>query len=71
MCSICGIADFINSTNVSPETVLRMSRTMKHRGPDEDNTFMSEHVAFAHNRLTVIDKRNGKQPMTATYRDKT
>lgn len=71
MCSICGIADFINSTNVSPETVLRMSRTMKHRGPDEDNTFVSEHVAFAHNRLTVIDKRNGKQPMTATYRDKT
>ena len=71
MCSICGIADFINSTNVSPETVLRMSRTMKHRGPDEDNAFVSEHVAFAHNRLTVIDKRNGKQPMTATYRDKT
>jgi asparagine synthase (glutamine-hydrolysing) len=44
---------------------------MKHRGPDDDNSFSSEHVAFAHNRLTVIDKRNGKQPMTVTYREKT
>ena len=71
MCSICGIADFIDSANVSAEVALRMSRVMKHRGPDEDNIFTTPHAVFAHNRLTVIDKKNGGQPMTATYREKT
>ena len=71
MCSICGIADFMDSNNVKAEVALRMSRVMKHRGPDDDHYFASDHVALAHNRLTVIDKTNGKQPMTAHYREKT
>jgi len=71
MCSICGIADFIDPPRVDGDTVLRMSRVMRHRGPDEDHAFITPSVALAHNRLTVIDRKNGTQPMTAKYRDKT
>ena len=70
MCSICGIADFIDTAAVRADVALRMSRVMKHRGPDADGIFTAPHVALAHNRLTVIDRKNGAQPMTATYRDK-
>lgn len=41
-----------------------MKEKMKHRGPDEEGFFLSEHSGFAHARLSIIDLANGKQPMT-------
>lgn len=71
MCAICGIVDFLNPTRVSYEDALRMSRKMKHRGPDGDGVFSVESVILAHNRLAVMDPKNGAQPMTASYKGKT
>ena len=34
------------------------------RGPDSDGVWTSQHAAFAHRRLIVVDAEGGKQPMT-------
>lgn len=65
MCSICGILG--DDGCRTAETLKNMSDTMRNRGPDQSGTYFSENVAFAHNRLAVIDVENGRQPMTRTY----
>lgn len=65
MCSICGVLGD-NSKNI--EQILgSMSEAMSHRGPDQSGTYFSDGVAFAHNRLAIIDVENGRQPMTREY----
>ena len=65
MCSICGMIDFVNR----PTVVLteKMSKSMKVRGPDDSDMFADEKVAFCHNRLSVMDPKNGAQPMIAAF----
>ena len=69
MCSICGIVDFYGSCD-SLEAVKNMNETMKHRGPDESDLFSDRNVAFGHNRLSVVDLKNGHQPMSVVYGNK-
>ncbi len=68
MCSICGMIDF----KERPNAVLceKMSATMKVRGPDASGSFSDETVAFCHNRLSVMDPKNGAQPMKAVFKGK-
>ncbi len=68
MCSICGILDF--ESKVSYETIKRMNETMVHRGPDDNGIFDGECIYLGHNRLSVMDPKNGKQPMSACYGNK-
>lgn len=44
-----------------------MTDTLSKRGPDDTNTWKSEHVLFGHKRLAVVDVEGGKQPMTYTH----
>lgn len=67
MCSICGIADLLDSSRVDGEIVEKMGQTMRHRGIDDDGLYSSENVALQHNRLAVIDIENGRQPMSIRY----
>ncbi len=61
MCGILGITSF----NIEPnEELFRESLLLiKHRGPDETNIIKKDSILFGHNRLVVVDKENGKQPM--------
>jgi len=69
MCSICGIVDFYGrEDNLS--AVKKMNGTMKHRGPDESDLFSDRFAAFGHNRLSVVDLKNGHQPMSVVYGNK-
>ncbi len=57
MCSICG-------GNVSSEIIKKASGSMRHRGPDANGFFEDEHIALAHNRLSIIDLSDeAAQPM--------
>ena len=60
MCAIFGI---IGKENLN--LIKEISHKQIFRGPDEQNFFISEDnlVSFGNNRLSVIDKKNGKQPM--------
>ena len=69
MCSICGIVDFKDGV-VKSDIIKEMNCTMKHRGPDESDYFSDRLASFGHNRLSVIDLKNGHQPMSATYGNK-
>ena len=60
MCAIFGI---IGKANLN--LIKEISQKQIFRGPDEQNFFVSKDnlVSLGNNRLSVIDKENGKQPM--------
>ena len=41
-----------------------MADTIHHRGPDEEGIFINNNCGFFHKRLSIIDLKNGQQPMT-------
>ncbi len=58
---MCGIAGFNWQDKSLIET---MSRTMEHRGPDDEGIYVDENVSLGHRRLSVIDiSAKGHQPM--------
>ena len=65
MCSICGMIDF--KEKPSKELLTKMGSVMKSRGPDATEQFCDEVVGLHHNRLSVMDPKNGRQPMMATF----
>ena len=61
MCGICG-------GNYPLEIVQKASQTMRQRGPDYSGSFSDERVAFAHNRLSIIDLEcEANQPFTSPF----
>ncbi len=64
MCGICGLYSLQSSDDLD-RTVRHMTRTIAHRGPDGEGTFVGEGVALGHRRLSIIDlSSSGAQPMT-------
>ena len=63
MCGICGVAN--SRAEATPElSVLEaMSRSIQHRGPDDDGTFNDRGVGLAARRLSIIDLPGGHQPV--------
>ena len=52
------------------DLIQHMGMTMKNRGPDATECYCDETVALHHNRLSVMDPENGRQPMTVAYQGK-
>jgi asparagine synthase (glutamine-hydrolysing) len=65
MCGICGIIRFPSAPPHPREDLLdRMTDRLSHRGPDDRGTWLDDHAALGHRRLSVIDlSRAGRQPM--------
>ncbi len=71
---MCGIAGWIERDSNMAERgrVLKaMSEALERRGPDENGTYINGDTALMHRRLVVIDRENGKQPMSARHGDAT
>ena len=65
MCGICGIFNFSTNQPVELEALARMTRTIVHRGPDDDGTFFSGSLGLGFRRLSIIDlSPAGHQPMS-------
>lgn len=67
---MCGIAGFYNpDTDYTQErpkwqhVLDEMNRVQKHRGPDDEGTYLRPLCGFAHVRLEIIDLLTGQQPM--------
>jgi asparagine synthase (glutamine-hydrolysing) len=62
---MCGIAGYLTSSGVVPDTVLvkRMCDRLRHRGPDGEGYYCASGVALGHRRLSIIDVSGGGQPM--------
>ena len=60
---MCAIFGTVGTANL--DLVKKISRKQIYRGPDQQDFYVSEDnlVCLGNNRLSVIDKLNGKQPM--------
>lgn len=68
MCGIAGFSNFLMDYATTPDKwtpiLEKMNERQKHRGPDENGTFVDSHCGLSHVRLSIIDLSNGQQPMT-------
>jgi asparagine synthase (glutamine-hydrolysing) len=66
MCGITGIFNYQTAQEVNTELLSGMCDSIAHRGPDEEGFFTDQEtgVALAHKRLSIIDIKTGKQPMS-------
>jgi asparagine synthase (glutamine-hydrolysing) len=64
MCGICGIFFPDRNQLVSRESLAAMNRTLVHRGPDDDGSFVEDNVGLGMRRLSIIDIQTGHQPLT-------
>ena len=63
MCGICGIFDWNGRTEIDPEILERMLRSIRHRGPDGSQTLLLPQLALGFNRLSFLDLEGGMQPI--------
>lgn len=65
MCGICGISAFRNNIIEEKEHYLHsMLDSIRHRGPDNKQTYKDESIVLGHVRLSIIDISNhANQPM--------
>ena len=71
MCGIAGWMERDCRMTERSQTLKAMSETLERRGPDENGTYINGDLALIHRRLAVIDRENGKQPMSARHGDVT
>ena len=64
MCGIAGQFNFQRGEPVERETIVRMARSIAHRGPDDEGFFIAGPVGLGFRRLSIIDLASGHQPMS-------
>lgn len=64
MCGIAGQFNFQRREPVERETIVRMARSIAHRGPDDEGFFVDGPVGLGFRRLSIIDLAGGHQPMS-------
>jgi len=63
MCGIAGQFNFQRREPVERTTIVRMARSIAHRGPDDEG-FIAGPVGLGFRRLSIIDLASGHQPMS-------
>jgi asparagine synthase (glutamine-hydrolysing) len=63
MCGIAGVWNLRSDRVVETEVIRRMTRTLVHRGPDDEGWWVDGPVGLGMRRLAVIDPASGQQPM--------
>jgi asparagine synthase (glutamine-hydrolysing) len=64
MCGICGQFNFGNEAPVRRADIEAMTRSIVHRGPDDEGYFVAGPLGFGFRRLSIIDLSGGHQPMS-------
>ena len=65
MCGIVGVFDLKTDYRELKPVILKMSKKVRHRGPDWSGIFCSEKAILAHERLSIVDPESGGQPLTS------
>ncbi|HEX8068933.1 MAG TPA: asparagine synthase (glutamine-hydrolyzing) [Pyrinomonadaceae bacterium] len=65
---MCGIAGFVNegaapAAGERAAVLARMCQVIRHRGPDDQGTLVTERAALGMRRLSIIDLAGGHQPI--------
>src|ERR1700747_2585348 len=64
MCGIAGQFNLQRHQPVEREMIVRMARSIAHRGPDDEGFFIAGSVGLGFRRLSIIDLAGGHQPMS-------
>jgi asparagine synthase (glutamine-hydrolysing) len=63
MCGFVGIFDLKVKSEDLRAQVLKMSKKIRHRGPDWSGIYCGEKAIMSHERLSIVDVASGKQPL--------
>ena len=63
MCGIVCAFDLKYPAQALRPSVLKMSKRIRHRGPDWSGIFSNDKAILAHERLSIVDPESGKQPL--------
>ena len=63
MCGICGKLA-LDGTTPQKDLILKMSDTLRHRGPDDEGIYIGKNIGLGHRRLSIIDLSTGHQPLS-------
>ncbi|HBC79879.1 MAG TPA: asparagine synthase B [Bacteroidales bacterium] len=69
MCGIVGVFDLKSNHMELRTKVLKMSKKVRHRGPDWSGIFDCEKAILAHERLSIVDPQSGRQPLYSSDRN--
>ena len=69
MCGFCGQYNFATHAPVERRDLEKMTRTIVHRGPDDEGYYLEGALGFGFRRLSIIDLEGGHQPMSDRERD--
>lgn len=63
---MCGIAGFVSYTSPpdADSVLVRMTDSLRHRGPDDSAVYSDTMAFLGHRRLSIIDLAAGRQPMS-------
>src|SRR5512133_903209 len=64
MCGIAGQFNFERREPVDRDNIVRMARSIAHRGPDDEGFFLAGPVGLAFRRLSIIDLVGGHEPLS-------
>ena len=63
MCAIvCG-----QTNNLNKEEVFNSLKIVNYRGPDDTDAIFINNIFLGHNRLSIVDVKNGKQPLSNEF----
>ncbi|MDD4199141.1 MAG: asparagine synthase B [Paludibacter sp.] len=63
MCGIVCAFNIKTNTSVLRPQILKMSKKIRHRGPDWSGVYSDDKAILAHERLSIVDPKSGKQPL--------
>ncbi len=63
MCGIIAVFETKSDADALRPQVLKMSKTIRHRGPDWSGIYCGKNAILAHERLSIVDPESGGQPL--------
>src|SRR5258708_36846663 len=63
MCRMTGFIDKTQSYADAEALIDKMCQNIRHRGPDEQGTWVGDGIALGMRRLSIIDLDGGQQPI--------
>jgi asparagine synthase (glutamine-hydrolysing) len=64
MCGICGQYNFQDQVPVQRREIEKMTKSIVHRGPDDEGYYIAGPLGLGFRRLSIIDLAGGHQPMS-------
>lgn len=65
MCGIVGAFLLNEESEKLRSQILKMSKKIRHRGPDWSGIYTNQNAILSHERLAIVDPTSGKQPLFA------